>query len=102
MIALVIAVSLSAFTAPKHSHSKSILYFQFSGDQAQGSEYINADNWTMTDATGSGCSGNSLPCVVEADNLSGVTDEASFASYLDSQTDNGVSFVSANTLSKRP
>jgi len=101
MMALAVGVALSAFTAPKTSHATSTLYFQFTGDHAQGSDYINPNNWTMTDAEGAGCSVGDLPCVVEADNISGVTDESSFASYLDGLSDNGVSFVTDNTKSSR-
>lgn len=101
-LALVIAVALSAFTAPKTAPHRDALYFEFTGDQATGSEYIISDNWTPSSSSGSGCTGANLPCVVDASNLSGVTDADSFAAYLDAQTDDGASFVTANTLSKRP
>ena len=80
----------------------SILYFQFTGDAAIGEEYTDPDNWELTDETGVGCTIGSMPCVVKANNLSGVTDKSSFASYLDNLVDDGESYVDNHTESNRP
>lgn len=80
----------------------SILYFQFTGDEAIGDEYTDPDNWELTNESGVGCSAGSMPCVVKSDNLSGVTDENSFANYLDNLGDDGESYVDNHTESNRP
>lgn len=104
LLALVLAVGAAAFSPKEKAPAPALdtLYFQFTGDAAIGDEYRLEANWMESTASGTGCNGQTLPCVVKAEHISGVTDLESFVQHLDSQTDDGESFVSANTVNRRP